>query len=45
MGEDQLQAYQYHSNRLSPQTEEAQEKSSLKYIYFNYSKDGKVHNI
>jgi hypothetical protein len=37
--------YIYHSNRLSPQTEEAQAKSSLKYIYFNYSKDGKVHNI
>ena len=37
--------YIYHSNRLSPQTEEAQAKSSLKYIYFNYSKDVKVHNI
>ena len=34
--------YIYHSNRL---TEEAQTKSSLKYIYFNNSKDGKVHNI
>jgi hypothetical protein len=33
------------SNRLNPQTEEAQAKSSLKYIYFNYSKDVKVHNI
>ena len=31
--------YIYHSNRLSPQTEEAQAKSSLKYIYFNNSKD------
>ena len=26
-------------------TEEAQTKSSFKYIYFNNSKDGKVHNI
>jgi hypothetical protein len=34
--------YIYYSNRL---TEEAQTKSSLKYIYFNNSKDGKVHNI
>jgi hypothetical protein len=34
--------YIYHSNRL---TEKAQTKSSLKYIYFNNSKDGKVHNI
>ena len=34
--------YSYHSNILK---EEAQTKSSLKYIYFNNSKDGKVHNI